>query len=162
MDQGLKERLDAINWFGQVGGSAVVDIPFQVVQTPDWQQALAQCPLETWQDIQLAASNRLTGFFHGNYCDRYHGWNDVAREAKASAVSVLAGGKWASFAESRGFPRGFVDSVSWDILFAIMEYEYGDCQGRPSFFLHLLRVYEAGKFPCGWDGRWPMGSLIVW
>jgi hypothetical protein len=162
MDQGLKERLDAINWFGQVGSPAEMDLPFQIVQTQDWQQALTQGPLEAWQDVQLAASNRLTGFLHGNYRDRYRAWNEVARDAKAGAVSALAGSKWAHFAESMGLPRGLIDSASWDILFAIMESEYGDCQGRPSFFLHLLSVYEAGKFPCGWDGRWPMGSLIVW
>ena len=91
MDQGLKERLDAINWFGQVGSSADMDLPFQVVQAPDWQQALVQCPLEAWQDVQLAASNRLTSFLHANYRDRYRAWNDVARDAKASAVSVQMG-----------------------------------------------------------------------
>jgi hypothetical protein len=32
---------------------------------------------------------------------------------------------------------------------------------RVFFFLELLGVYEAGHFPCGWRGEWPLGSLVV-
>ena len=45
---------------------------------------------------------------------------------------------------------------------AIMEHEYRDCAGRPEYFLHLLRVYRAGHFPCGWAGEWPAGQLLAW
>jgi hypothetical protein len=29
------------------------------------------------------------------------------------------------------------------------------------FFLELLRVCEAGRFPCGGEGMWPKGRLVV-
>jgi hypothetical protein len=34
----------------------------------------------------------------------------------------------------------------------------------PVFFERLLQVYEAGRLPCGWDGRpeeWPIGKLVI-
>jgi hypothetical protein len=36
--------------------------------------------------------------------------------------------------------------------------------GVPIFFERLMRIYEAGRLPCGWDGsldRWPEGRLMV-
>lgn len=36
--------------------------------------------------------------------------------------------------------------------------------GAPVFFDRLLRVYESGRLPCGWDGDlevWPAGALMV-
>jgi hypothetical protein len=35
------------------------------------------------------------------------------------------------------------------------------CCHPPSFSDDLLRVYERGRFPCGWKGEWPNGKLIV-
>ena len=35
----------------------------------------------------------------------------------------------------------------------------------PIFFERLLQVYEAGRLPCGWEGKledWPNGSLLVY
>ena len=42
-----------------------------------------------------------------------------------------------------------------------MEDTYKKCKKRPVFFLHLLEIYESGNLPCGWEGKWPDGKLIV-
>jgi hypothetical protein len=30
------------------------------------------------------------------------------------------------------------------------------------FFLELLTIYQAGHFPCGWQGEWPKGKLLLY
>ena len=77
-------------------------------------------------------------------------------------VTPLAERVWRPFAERHGFGKVFVDCVSWNVLGAVMEHEYRRFQERPEFSLHLLRVYRAGHFPCGWSGEWPAGQLLAW
>lgn len=36
-----------------------------------------------------------------------------------------------------------------------------DPAGNP-FFERLLNIYRAGGWPCGWDGRYPDGKLVVY
>ena len=50
----------------------------------------------------------------------------------------------------------------WDILGALMENSYVSSGHSVFFFLELLRVYEAGHFPCGWIGDWPSEELTVY
>jgi hypothetical protein len=30
------------------------------------------------------------------------------------------------------------------------------------FFRGLMKWYQSGHIPCGWDGNWPEGKVIVW
>ena len=43
-----------------------------------------------------------------------------------------------------------------------MEEMYADSGYDGYFFNELLLVYEAGHFPCGWQGDWPAGRLLVY
>ena len=120
------------------------------------------CSTQAWEDTTLDARNRLTEFLHRHHREVYQRWNAIAVSTKERVVSRLCETSWRPFAESKRFPKRFLDSVSWDVLAAVMEHEYRNCKGRPDFFLQLLRVYRAGHFPCGWSGRWPGGRLLVW
>ena len=48
-----------------------------------------------------------------------------------------------------------------DILGACVELEYSDL--RPlGFYPHLSAVCLQGHFPCGWDGLYPSGHLLIY
>lgn len=62
--------------------------------------------------------------------------------------------------DAEGLPDLFVTVVGWIVLHALMEAEfsavlpagwYGACGAW------ILR----GHFPCGWEGAWPDGRLVV-
>lgn len=52
-------------------------------------------------------------------------------------------------------------NVTWNLQAAFLELHFARHR-PPRFFGELVRVYEAGHLPCGWQGAWPSGSLIVW
>jgi hypothetical protein len=58
-------------------------------------------------------------------------------------------------------PKEFVESVKWDLRAACMELEYADLV-PPRYFAERARWYLAGHFPCGWEGDFPEGCLIVY
>ena len=51
--------------------------------------------------------------------------------------------------------------MQWDILGACIEMEYADlCP--PGFYTNLASWYVKEHFPCGWQGVFPQGMLIVY
>lgn len=162
MDKSFVRELHNIAWFSACGQPFAVPLPFSAEQVSSWEQAITLCSSQAWEDVTLDARNRLTEFLHSRHRDEYQRWNGIAVSAKELVISSLCDTSWRPFAESRSFPKSFLDSASWDVLGAVMEHEYRNCKGRPDFFLQLLQVYRAGHFPCGWSGRWPGGRLLVW
>ncbi|MNJ66874.1 hypothetical protein D3C77_629940 [compost metagenome] len=65
------------------------------------------------------------------------------------------------YLQEHQLPAGIMDNVKWDILNAIMEYNYQH-EREPFFFMELLKVYESGNYPCGWKGSWLGGKLVVY
>jgi hypothetical protein len=66
------------------------------------------------------------------------------------------------FREANALDVKFVHSVRWNVLAALMENAYIDCDHGAFFFHELLTVYQAGHLPCGWIGAWPEGKLVVY
>lgn len=162
MDNDFARGVEAIGWFSACGREPAVDLPFEAARVGSWSEAIKRCSEQSWEDATLEAQNHLTGFLCMNHRQKYQRWNAIAVEAKACVVTPLADRVWRPFADRYGLGRVFVDCVSWDVLAAIMEHEYQGCDGRPAWFLPLLKVYCAGHFPCGWSGEWPTGRLWVW
>jgi hypothetical protein len=162
MDEAFARELEAVDWFTACGQPLAVSLPFQAAPVSSWAEAIERCSDRSWEDVTLEARNQLTEFLHRRHRDDYRNWNAITIAAKERVVTPLVDCVWRPFTERHGLGKVLVDCVSWDVLAAIMEHEYRDCPGRPEFFLHLLRVYRAGHFPCGWSGEWPAGQLHVW
>jgi hypothetical protein len=43
----------------------------------------------------------------------------------------------------------------------IVEDAYADLE-PPTFYRDLFDVYARGRFPCGWEGAFPAGRVLVW
>jgi hypothetical protein len=161
-DDSFLETIRAIPWFQRCGEPLGTEVPLRVRQVGTWPDALIACSDPSWEDTTLEARNILTVFLHSGHMKRYREWNAITAAAKAQCVLPLIEGVWRPFADSHGLGKKFVDCIAWDVLAAIMEHEYRDIDGRPTFFQHLLSLYAAGHFPCGWRaGDYPDGELLV-
>jgi hypothetical protein len=162
MDEAFAQDLESINWFASCGQPISSTVPFPVTIVDSWTVAIELCSKQSWEDFTLEAQNRLTEFLHNYHRSAYQSWNTIVITAKERIVNPLTNRIWRPFSEEHGFGKVMVDCVSWDVLGAIMEHEYRYCSDRPEFFKHLLQIYRAGHFPCGWNGDWPTGDLLVW
>ena len=43
--------------------------------------------------------------------------------------------------------------MSWAAVETVLE--------QPDFFLSLVPVYQEGRWPCSWKGRYPCGRFVV-
>ena len=162
LDQTFLADIRSIRWFAHCGERITTDIPLVVRGVTSWQKAADACTTLEYDDITLEARNRLTVFLHLHARSEYQNWNKITEAAKEQCITPLAQSIWKPFGYERGLPEGVAGHVQWDVLAAIMEHEYRHHSGRPAFFLHLLSLYRAGHFPCGWEGGpFPHGTLLV-
>jgi len=155
-------RLSEVRWFGANGqGPSLLDVTPSVVWLSSWDEALKASELPEWEDATLEAQNQLTLWLHLNAHADYQTWNERARRLKTELLPGLSAA-WAPHEAERAWSQSFKGSLEWNILGAAMENEYLETGHPAMFFLELLTIYEAGHVPCGWEGRWPDGRLLVY
>jgi hypothetical protein len=155
-------RVNSISWFAHCGEQLALDLTMQTEQARAWAQAVESCKAPAWENAQLEAQNQLTLWLHLNDRANYRRWNEIVVAHKDATVNPLTEKILAPFRAEHGLDIAFVHSVQWDILGALIENSYLRSGHRAFFFLELLTVYEAGHFPCGWEGEWPEGKLLVY
>ncbi|AEV68930.1 hypothetical protein [Acetivibrio clariflavus] len=155
----ILERIDKINWFCNCGNKSDIEIIYPIKYLDNWKKAQKNCLSSKWEEFTLERSNENTQYLHDNYPDKYRQWNKFAKEAREFIQEKLQP-RIVLYLENNSLKREIEDSVKWDIIHAIMEQVYAE-QKEPGFFMELLKVYEAGHLPCGWNGKWPKGELMI-
>lgn len=160
IEKEIVNRIKSIEWCSNCGNIANIQLSYENKYVSLWSEAKKYYNQATWEDKTLKAQNELTSFLFNKYRNEYLKWNSVVKEAKKFIEEEVVP-KIKKIEEDNDLGTVFIDCVKWDILGAIMEYEYRKCNGRPTFFLNLLEIYESGNFPCGWDNSTKNGELIV-
>lgn len=162
VDEAFAASVEAIDWFGACEEPWVGELSIASTAVSTLIDAGAAHDDPAWEALTDAAAGRLGDYVAAHCPDEYLRWNALVRAIKERLTTRLMEDVWQPFADWYGFDRLFVLGVQWNVLHAALEHEYRGCGGRPEFFAHLLAVYRAGHIPCGWDGEWPEGRLLVW
>lgn len=155
-------KIGSINWFVNCGQPFALDLTMEAKQVRTWNQALKSCKSPAWDNAVLEAQNQLTLWLHLHQREKYQRWNETVDDHKKKVVNPLTEEKIVPFQIQNSLDIVFVHSVQWNILGALMENSYMKCGHSAFFFLELLMVFEVGHFPCGWEGDWPQGKLVVY
>jgi hypothetical protein len=149
-------ELEQAEWFAAVG---VKDTSTAIVLS-SWREAVAHCGSTTWQDTILEARNQYCERLAERSQARFNQWNEIVVPLKALTMPLVVR-KTADVCSRHQLPKVFVDTVQWDILHVCMEAEYADVY-PPGFYASQAYWYVKGHFPCGWQGEFPKGKLIVY
>jgi hypothetical protein len=161
IDHAFCDSVRAFPWFSRCGLAPTFDIPLPAQPIHTWSEAVAALSATHWTNTTIDARNAFTAYLHKRFNRQFQFWNRITGEAKGQCVEPLSVEIWRPFAMSRNANDALVHSIQWTVLAALMEHEYRACRGAPKFFLHLLDVYRDGHIPCGWEGAWPSGKLLV-
>ena len=150
------DELERAEWFSRVG---VKDTESAIVLS-SWGEAIEHCGSIEWENLSLEVTNQ--------YCERlverskphFQKWNEIAVELKKTTVPLVRR-KIQPVVRENNLPKVFGDMVQWDILGVCMEAEYADIV-PPGFYASQAYWYVKGHFPCGWEGEFPRGRLIVY
>lgn len=148
--------LETNEWFREVGE---FDMQYPVT-VRSWEEALVKCSSEEWREVQEELSNDVSSHLFRADRKRYNKWNDVLKRIK-TIVHPLVARKIQRVKTANGLSAAFDMSVQWDICSYYLEVAYSDLV-PPAQFKPLAVCYVSGHFPCGWDGAYPDGQLIVY
>lgn len=144
-------------WFNAVGKTT--DNTFNVVES--WFHALASCSSHEWKSVLNEGFNILGAKVQSRAMPRYQEWNDAIYGVRPHVLE-LAQRKTEALTREHKLPDEFRGSVYGSVLGIAMESEYSDVT-EPGFFTNvILPCYLNGHFPCGWEGDFPAGRLIVY
>lgn len=149
-------QLELAEWFRAVGQQ---DTEAAII-LPSWEDAVASCASAEWQNLLLEATNRYREKLASLSPDLFQQWNVITNDVKAVTMPLVAR-KIAQVVKVQRLPKVFEDTVQWDILGVAMEAEYADVY-PPGFYGSQAYWYVKGHFPCGWQGDFPAGKLIIY
>lgn len=150
------EKLDKADWFSRVG---VQDTTSAAIVLSSWEEAIEYCSSIEWENLCLEAANQYCERLAERSKDRFNQWNDIVNEIKKT-TEPFAHRKIEAVMKEFDLPKVFEDTVRWDVLHVCMEAEYADIY-PPGFYAGQAYWYVKGHFPCGWDGSFPSGKLII-
>jgi hypothetical protein len=114
----------------------------EVVQVHSWDEAYEALLDDPW----------INGSFHEDVEPGTPEWSAAYQGARAA---VERSGRDHELEPGNPVAR----SAGWDAGAAAWQIARGRTDG---FYLELMRWYRRGHWPCGWRGRYPEGSLIIY
>jgi hypothetical protein len=158
----ILDRLRSIDWLA-CQEDVELDLPFDYRQLDSKHKCEAFLTSTLWQSTTRKALNRVTQHLHDHHSFEYDRfWNDTVDWITNFYEEDLAD-EIADTQSKHEFNDEFADCVERDIRRICLENAFKK-YNVPIFFHHLLEVYEAGLFPCGWEGGWPEenGTLLIY
>jgi len=150
------QELEQAAWFHAVGRK---DTESAIV-LDSWPKAIASCSSQKWENLLVEAANQYSEQVFRRSKERFNQWNTIVDEMK-TFTEPLVMRKILPVIQINKLPKSFEDTVKWDILHLAMECEYADIY-PPGFYASQAYWYMQGHFPCGWRGRFPDGTLIIY
>jgi len=148
-------QLEKSDWFARVG---VKDAAAAIVLS-SWREAIEHCSSIEWENLCMEASNQYRMRLLEKSQERYNQWNELVDQLKP-VTEALVRRKIEAVVRENNLPKVFEDTVQWDILGVCMEAEYADVY-PPGYYASQAYWYVKGHFPCGWEGDFPNGKIII-
>lgn len=149
-------QLEEVEWFKCVGAR---DTEAAIILS-SWREAIEHCSSLEWENLCLEAANQYCERLVERSRERFRMWNEIVDELKPLTMPFVQR-KIETVVREHELPKVFEDTVQWDILHLCMEAEYGDVY-PPGYYASQGYWYMKGHFPCGWEGEFPKGKLIIY
>ena len=154
---GVLSKLEGASLFTAVGNKDVSDYAY----ASSWMDAMANCVGAKWSDTLIDSTSTLREKVLALSRERYDEWRVMDGQFRPLVLD-LARKKTARLMQAHSLPDKFMFAVFASWLGIGYEAEYSDLV-EPGFYTHvILDCYMKGHFPCGWDGDFPEGRLIVY
>lgn len=150
------DKLEKAEWFSKAG---IQDTEVAIVLS-SWEEAIENCSSIGWENLCLEAFNHYRMRLLERSRERFRQWNDVVSELKTVTIPFVRR-KIEQVVSQNNLPKVFEDTVQGDIIGVCLEAEYADVY-PPGFYADQAFWYVKGHFPCGWQGEFPKGKLIIY
>lgn len=152
--------LEKINWFNNCGQKVKYSSTKSLKRLESLAESITSCNSIEWENFQLEKRNDLTLFLNRTRKNEFTEWNTVTIALKNYLEDRIFKTIREKLIES-DLPDSILDSVKWDILSYCQEVAYKKCN-IPTFYSHLIPIYSNGHLPCGYEGDFPNGKILIY
>lgn len=161
LSEEIKERINNINFFKNCNSDVCIEFDFVIRRVNDWAEAESFFSSDEWEGVTLEFRNELTEYIHGKNKNIYNYWNEYAGDGREFIAENIEH-SLSAYQVNNNLDPVFLDCVNWDLLNSMLYLQYSNVLTElPDFYNKLLMVYEAGHYPCGWEGDYMKGNLII-
>ena len=126
----------------------------------NWDEAFRECSTYEYKALRNNARNQLSITLHENHNQLFNQtWNTYG-EPIHSHINAFVTNEVNKLELNAEMTKRIITCVNWDWVLLGFECQYSDLV-KPAFFTGLSYWYDQGHFPCGWDGEYPAGKLMV-
>lgn len=153
----LRGHIEQVPWFSRCDIKEQIDVPIQCRQVETLSEAKANWDDRYgWQNVLIDTLNQLSLYLHDHHRRKYQKWNKIAKEAERLREGVVY-----PMADRIGMNESLKITIRYVVGGYLLEeyYQANDCN-PPRTYDKWLEVCKKGHFPCGWDGKWPDGTLL--
>ena len=147
---------EQLDWFSKVGKPIDAD----VLLVSSWREAIKNGCSRKWENIKLSGCNEHSIQVSEKDPGRFDRWNDIVDELKPLLEPIVFR-ETEKLAIDARFVKKLQAEICWDLLSMLMESEYSDLI-TPRFYAVLALIYLDGHYPCGWEGSYPKGRMIIY
>ncbi|WP_159990764.1 hypothetical protein [Pelistega ratti] len=157
ISENIEREILSINWFSQLGKPINKD---NISIETNLNKVNEKINSPEWENITLEESNNINSYFlQKNLFSKQDEWDLIAEEGRDFIKNKVI----PTIPEINGLTREIIiNDISWNLIHFIIEDYYKRKKIiRTSFFSELFEWYRLGRLPCGWDGDFPNGKLII-
>lgn len=156
----LYEKLLNCSWLEKCGAPQenLGSLPAIWIRKTD--DAIKNISSVRWENACLAEQGNLSEFLAVNYKTEYNqSWNKIVDTVKTNYMPNIMR-LVEDACQKRGLPNEVLNDISFNIL-SIFLASYFSQYYNSEFFNRLLEIYLSGHLPCGWRGKYPNGSILI-
>lgn len=154
------DELINCKWLENCGELNSTKYDFETVFQSDRTKVIKSITSMEWENICLEERGNITSFLATHNKTEYNkNWNVLAKQIKSEVLPQIVA-KIEQGVNAKNLP----DSIIEDIKFNLVTILISDAFSKyyiSEFYDSLLKIYTAGHLPCGWDGEFPVGKIVV-
>lgn len=152
------------SWFKKCGCAEYYTYDFEIYPISTESEAVKGILSTKWENICLEERGNLTAYLSCNHKDKYKHWNYEVEIIKKEYLPQIRERLEKNVKEhnfSEEISKELLNEISFNIISIFMAdfySEYYQC----AFYENVLKIYLTGQLPCGWDGKYPEGRIMVY
>ena len=150
MRENIESDLEGFSWFTHCGEQ--IYLGFEYHQVGSINEAILKSQEVSWENKVLDTREDFRFYIKDKDSENYKNWNNIAEEARMFIEQKLHP-IWTLYAKNNNLGKEFIESMDWDVINLILVSKFYRYTENLEFFENLLKIYESGKFLCGWESE---------
>lgn len=152
----------SIDWLSRCGKVDEFDLGLGLNFVKSWEEAEERDSSDSWEDLIAYGRQNMFEYITKKIGYSIREFNSLVSEINSSLQFQNAIRNIDSILVKKEVSAEIGETLAWILLNASIETTFVGQKGFPVFFNILYKTLNQGHCPCGWEGKWPRGTLYVY